>query len=195
MGAAGPQGPAGAIGATGPAGPQGPQGDPGVAGPQGPAGAAGATGPAGPTGPTGIIQKYHLYNTASRAGVTSNAPAIQPGLTQTITLSAPATIIVWASIGAINATTTTNQYSIVDFILFVDGNYLPQGGYNRFTILNTGSIAPFVTSSINTSFTLPAGTHTIEIGTARVQGTAAVNIGGNAATEVNAGEMSIMVLY
>lgn len=219
VGPAGPQGPAGPTGATGPAGPQGPAGATGPAGangadgvngapgatgpagPQGPAGAAGpmgATGPAGatgPQGPPGVINKYHVYGTASRLAVASTTPTLQPGLTQTFTLAAPATVIVWATIGGRTTSTTTGAYAQVDMVVYVDNNFLANGGWNRFNIVNPTNTNSFNTCAINTMITLPAGTHTIDLRTFRGAGsTSPVDIGGNAALETNPGELTILIL-
>ncbi len=197
IGPAGPAGAAGATGATGPAGPIGPVGATGAAGPAGPAGATGATGPAGPTGPqgpSGVIQKYHVYGTAGRLAVASTVATAQPGLTQTFTLASPATVMVWATIGGRNTATTSGAYATVDMILYVNGAFLPSGGWNRFTITNPTSANAFSTCAINTMISLPAGTHTIDLRTARLNGTTSVDIGGNAAADTNPGELTIMVI-
>ncbi len=219
QGPAGPQGDPGIAGAQGPAGPQGdpgiagaqgpagPQGDPGIAGAQGPAGPqgdpgnAGAQGPAGPAGVQGpagqnnVIQKYHLIGTAGRLAVANEIPVVQPGLTQTFTLTAPSTIVVTATIGALNTQTTSGAYSNVDMVLYVDGSYLPVGGWNRFSIVNGNNTNSFNTCTLQSMFTLPAGTHTIDLRTFRQNGsTTPVNIGSNGLTDVNPGELTILIL-
>lgn len=200
-GPAGPQGPAGtngvdgAAGATGPAGPMGATGPVGPAGPQGPAGPAGATGATGPQGPSGVINKYHVYGTAGRLAVASTTPTVQPGLTQTFTLTAPATVIVWATIGGRTTSSTTGAYAQVDMVIYADNNFLANGGWNRFNIVNPTSTNSFNTCAINTMITLPAGTHTIDLRTFRGAGsTSPVDIGGNAALDTNPGEMTILIL-
>lgn len=194
-GPAGPQGPAGANGvdgAPGAAGPAGPMGATGPAGPQGPAGATGAT---GPQGPSGVINKYHVYGTAGRLAVTSTTPTVQPGLTQTFTLTAPATVIVWATIGGRTTSSTTGAYAQVDMVIYADNNFLANGGWNRFNVVNPTSTNSFNTCAINTMITLPAGTHTIDLRTFRGAGsTSPVDIGGNAALDTNPGEMTILIL-
>ncbi len=194
QGPQGPAGPQGAAGAAGATGPQGPAGAQGPAGPAGSAGAAGATGATGPQGPPGVIDKYHVYGTGGRLAVTSTVATLQPGMTQTINLAAPSTVIIWATIGALNTVTTTGSYSNIDMIVYVDGNFLPSGGWNRFSVVNGTGTNSFSTCAINTMITLPAGAHTIELRTARSSGTSSVNIGGNAALDTNPGEMTIMVL-
>jgi hypothetical protein len=195
QGPAGPTGAAGANGAPGiqgPTGPAGTNGAPGIQGPTGPAGTAGIT---GPVGPTGIIQKYHLYGTAGRLGVTSTTHTVQPGLSQTFTLSSPATVIVWATIGAMTTSTTNDNYANVDMIIYVDGAFLNYGGWNRFSVHNPLGTNSFNTCAINTSFALAAGAHTIDLRTARLSGTTSVDIGGDASLDTNPGELTIMILY
>ncbi len=200
-GATGPAGPAGAAGATGPAGPAGATGAAGPVGPIGPAGAAGATGPAGaagatgPQGPSGVIQKYHVYGSAGRLAVTSTVATAQPGLTQTFTLASPATVMIWATIGTRNTATTAGAWSNVDMIVYLNNNFLPNGGWNRFSTVNPSTGANgFNTCAINTVVSLPAGTHTIDLRTARSNGTVSVDIGGNSSTDTNPGELTIMVV-
>ena len=197
----GPVGPAGPTGATGPAGPAGaagatgPAGAAGATGPAGPAGATGATGATGPQGPSGVIQKYHVYGTAGRLAVTSTAATAQPGLTQTFTLASPATVMIWATIGTRNTATTAGAWSNVDMIIYLNNNFLPNGGWNRFSTVNPSTGANgFNTCAINTMVSLPAGTHTIDLRTARSNGTVSVDIGGNSSTDTNPGELSIMVV-
>ena len=182
----------GAIGAAGPAGPIGATGPAGSIGATGPAGATGAT---GPQGPQGVFQKYHVYGTAGRLAVTSTSATAQPGLTQTFTLTAPATVIIWATIGTRNTVTTAGAWSNVDMIIYLNGNFLPNGGWNRFSTVNSSAAAnAFNTCAINTMITLPAGTHTINLRTARSNGTTSVDIGGNAALDTNPGELTILII-
>lgn len=169
----GPQGPAGAIGATGPAGPQGPQ---------------------GPQGTSGVVQKYHVMATGNRTNVSSTTLTIQPGMTQTFTLTQPASVIVWATIGALNTTTGVTAYSSVDMVIHHNGNFLANGGWNRMFISNTSASTGLGMCALNTMLNLPAGTHTIDLRTCRAGGTSAVTIGGNPSTDVNPGEMTIMIL-
>jgi len=119
---------------------------------------------------------------------------LQPGLTQTFTLANPASAIIWASIGARTTSTTSGAYANVDAIIYLDGNFLPNGGWNRFSTVNGASNA-FNAVAINTMVALAAGSHTIELRTLRLAGsTVSVDIGGNASTDVNPGELTILVL-
>lgn len=202
MGPAGPAGapgPAGADGVPGPAGPAGADGLPGApgpAGPAGPAGAAGATGPAGPAGPqgpSGIVQVFHALGSAGRLGVTSNIATVQPGVSVSFTLAETATVQILSSVGARMISATDSAWATIDAVIYVNNNFLPNGGWNRFTVSNASAINEFNTISINTVVILPAGTHTIDLRTLRASGNAAADIGGNSAVDVNPGELTVVV--
>jgi hypothetical protein len=194
-GTAGTNGIDGITGATGTAGINGIDGATGATGAAGTNGTNGINGTTGATGATGIIQRYHVYGTAGRLAVNSATATLQPGLTQTFTLTAPATVIVWATIGARTTGTGNTNYANVDAIIYVDGAFLPLGGWNRFQVTNPSASNSFNTCAINTSFTLAAGVHTIQLRTARLAGsTSTVDIGGNAALDTNPGEMTILIL-
>jgi hypothetical protein len=154
----------------------------------------GAPGAQGVPGTSGVLQSYHVYGSAGRLAVATTVATMQPGMTQTFTLASPARIVVWATIGGRTTAATAGAYATVDMIIYLNGGFLPNGGWNRFQIANAGAYNTFNTCAINTSFTLPAGTHTIDLRTARFNGTTAVDIGGNSAADVNPGELTIMVL-
>lgn len=142
-----------------------------------------------------MIQKYHVYGSAGRLAVTSTVATAQPGLTQTFTLASPATVMIWATIGTRNTATTAGAWSNVDMIIYLNNNFLPNGGWNRFSTVNPSTGANgFNTCAINTVVSLPAGTHTIDLRTARSNGTVSVDIGGNSSTDTNPGELTIMVV-
>ncbi len=170
----------------------GPAGAPGPAGPAGPQGVAGV---AGPQGPSGVINKYHVYGTAGRLAVTSVTPTVQPGMVQTFTLTAPATVMIWATIGGRTTLTTSGAYATVDMVIYVNGNFLTNGGWNRFNVVNPTNSNSFNTCAINTMISLPAGTHTVDLRTFRgLSSTSPVDIGGDSANDTNPGEMTIMIL-
>jgi hypothetical protein len=141
------------------------------------------------------VQKYHVFGTAARSAVTSTTQVQQPGLTQTFTTTAATTAIVWVTIGANNTSTTSGQNSLVDVVVYLDGAFLPTGGWNRTSVVNPNNTNGFNVCAINTSFAVAAGTHTIAVYTARVSGNTSVNIGGNATTDTDPGELTIMLLY
>lgn len=185
-GTTGIEGPTGATGITGPTGAQGIQGITGSTGETGPTGPIGVT---GQTGPTGVLQYYHVYGTG-RTGVFTADTIVQPGMTQTFTVTDASTVMVWASIGA----TTTNGAGAsanVEMAVYLNGNLLTNGGRKRFTIVNPTASTASGTSAINTMFTVPAGTNTIDLRTWRQNGTTAVDIG---VATGNQGEMTIIIL-
>jgi hypothetical protein len=204
-GASGPSGDPGPTGAAGATGPSGPSGDPGLTGPTGPAGANGATGPAGANGPTGPTGPAGLYNEtyfdAEIAGVpvSTTAWVILPGLSRTITLTAPAKVVISSNGGVQTNSLTLDGGSIVDVALWNNAALLPDGGFKRLTALNMGAAAPqnlvscFEYWAMECTLTLPAGTYTFDVRGRWIAGSAAT-IGGNNTT-VMQGVMNIMVIY
>jgi len=190
----GPQGSPGAAGVAGAQGIQGAAGAPGQQGPQGPAGAIGSAGAPGPIGANGILQRFHRYGTSGRPNVTSTAYVTQPGLTQTFTVTANTAVMVVASIGARTTGTTSGNYALVDAVIHLNGVPLADGGWNRFTVVNPAATNSFNTTSLNTVLNVLPGTYTIDLRTARFSGNTAVDIGGNSSTEVNVGELTIILL-
>ncbi len=192
----GPQGLQGATGAQGAAGIPGAVGPTGPVGPAGTAGNAGATGSSGGTGGTGAagrgITVYQARGTAGRLAVESNAPTAQPGVSVTFTLPQPSTVMMWASIGSRTTQTATGLSAVVDMTLYLDG--VPMQDASRFTTLNGTSANVFGTGALTTVRSMVAGTHTVELRTARVEGSTPVDIGGNGATEVNPGELTVLVM-
>ncbi len=142
-------------------------------------------------------QVIQLYGTAGRLNVSSNVAALQPGLTTNIVIPTGQTaqITVIGDIGIRNVATTSSAYSIVDGIIYLNGAFLPLGGWNRKETLNGTSQNAFGVLPLSATFTVGAGTHTIEIRTARFGGTVNVDIGGNCAVDTNCGEFTIFVNY
>lgn len=144
-------------------------------------------------------RQYHAYDTGGRAAVTSNVPTQQPGCTISVVIPTGqiADIKIDAVLGATNSTTTAGLYSNVDVIAVVDGAYLPKGGYNRITVLNS-SAGPngFNASTLSTVWSnVTAGTHTIQLFSARFTGTTSVNIGSDCVVSSNCGEINAIVTY
>lgn len=142
-------------------------------------------------------QIIQLYGTAARLGVTSTVHTAQPGLAATIIIPAGQTaqVTVMGDIGIRNVLTTTSAYSIVDAIIYLNGTFLPLGGWNRLEVLNGTNQNAFGVVPLSATFTLTAGTHNIQIRTARFGGTVGVDLGGNCATDTNCGEFTIFVNY
>ena len=214
MGATGPQGPAGTNGVDGAAGPAGPQGIAGPAGPQGPAGAngidgaagatgpqgpagpAGATGATGPQGPSGIVATYYVSST----GYITNPATMTliPGCSQTISLTAGQKVMIHAVVGGNITSLTVGHWIDARACIMVNGGFLPAGAYSQMYWDNTsthtstgGGILP-----LNTYYTVPStGNYTFGLYGLRYNGSGAatMQMGGNAAVNINAGEMTIVV--
>lgn len=144
-------------------------------------------------------QVIQLYGTAARTNVTSTTHTIQPGLSTTIVVPVGATVqvTVMGDIGTRNRTTNTGRYAIVDAVIYLNGAFLPQGGWNRHETLNSSTTPQnaFGVIPISATFTLTAGTYTIDIRTARFGGTTSVDIGGNCITDTNCGQFTVFVNY
>ncbi len=139
------------------------------------------------------MSTLHAFGTAARNNVTSNVATVQPGLTLTFTLTQPTTVVVIATIGARNTTINVGASAVVDSVIYANGTFLPNGGWNRFSVVNPNGISGVATNTINTTIDFPAGTHTVDLRTLRSSGTTAVDIGGDAANEGNAGELTIVI--
>lgn len=144
-------------------------------------------------------REYHAYNSAGRNNVNNSTRTLQPGCTITFTVPTGqiADVNITAIIGALNQSTTSGEYSTVEAIIYCDGTFLPQGGWNRFSVVNPGSNTnAFNTSSFTTVWNgVTAGTHTIALYTDRYSGNSSVNIGGNCTTDVGCGEVHATVNY
>lgn len=195
----GPTGAAGPVGPTGAAGAAGPTGAAGVAGPTGPAGANGVTGATGPTGPAGLYNETYFDPNTAGVTVSTTAWTILPGLSRTITLTAPAKVIISTNGGVQTTSLTFDGGSIVDVALWNNAALLPDGGFKRLTALNMGALAPqnlvscFEYWAMENTLTLPAGTYTFDVRTRWIGG-ASANVGGNN-TSVLQGLLNIMVIY
>ncbi len=146
---------------------------------------------------TKTTREYHAYNSAQRASVTSATQTLQPGCTISFTVPTGQTadVKIDGVLGGINVSTTTSAYSIIEAVIYVDGTFLPQGGWNRLTIVNPTNTNALGVCALNSYTTLGAGAHTIQLYSARYSGTSAVGIGGNCATDVNCGELHATVTY
>lgn len=148
---------------------------------------------------TKTIKQYHAYNTASRAGVTSSTPALQPGCTINFTIPTGqiADIKIDGVLGGLNTSTVAGRVSLFDAIVIVDGAALPQGGWNRVTLVNSSAggnslgVCTFSTAWVGVT----AGAHTIQLFSSRVSGTTSLDIGGNCVTDTNCGEIHATISY
>ncbi|MDO8999540.1 MAG: hypothetical protein Q7W45_07235 [Bacteroidota bacterium] len=144
-------------------------------------------------------QVFQMYGTSPRTNINSTAHVAQPGLSTTIIVppGQTAAVSVIGDIGIRNISTTAGAYSIVDVIIYLNGTFLPQGGWNRYETANSGTVNQnaFGVVPLSATFTLAAGTHTIVIRSARFGGTTNVDIGGNCVTDTNCGEFTVFVNY
>ena len=84
------------------------------------------------------VTQYHAYNTAGRLAVNNNTATLQPGCTINLVIPVGqlADIKIDAVLGGRNAQANADFYSTFDAIVYYDGTFLPQGGWNRTAILN-----------------------------------------------------------
>ncbi len=138
-----------------------------------------------------------MYGTAGRLNISSTVHTAQPGLTAAFTIPAgqTASVTVMGDIGIRNVLTTTSAYSIVDVIIYLDGAFLPVGGWNRIETLNGTNQNSFQVCPTSATFLANPGAHTIEIRSARFGGTVNVDIGGNCALDTNCGEFTVFINY
>ena len=197
-GATGSTGPVGETGATGVTGPTGV----GTTGPTGPTG-VGTTGPTGPTGPAGSGSSDLYNNTyvAYGSGTLSLSPPQStvytqiPGLTQAVTLTGAAKVLISVN-GNAQTTGTGTTYSAFSVGILSNGTLVPSGGtaYQVITT-NTAVAQTFDDFSTQSLLTLGAGSYTFSAG-ARYEaaGGASVNISGGSGSALQ-GSLIVQVIY
>ena len=146
------------------------------------------------------VRHFHAYDAAGRTNVNSNVLTLQPGCTINFTIPAGQTadVKIDALLGGTNVSTTAGQYSLVDVVIFLDGTFLAQGGWDRTSCINPSGTNTngFFTSTLTTwANNVTAGAHTLQLMASRNAGTSAVNLGGNCATTTNCGEIHAAVFY
>ena len=200
-GSTGPTGPTGSIGETGATGVTGPTGI-GTTGPTGATG-VGSTGPTGPTGPAGSGSSDLYNNTyvAYGSGTLSLSPPQStvytqiPGLTQSITLTGAAKVLISVN-GNAQTTGTGTTYSAFSVGILSNGTLVPSGGTAYQVITTNTSVAQtFDDFSTQSLLTLAAGTYTFSAG-ARYEaaGGATVNISGGSGSALQ-GSLIVQVIY
>lgn len=144
-------------------------------------------------------KEFHAYNTNSRNNVNSATLTLQPGCTINFTVPAGQIVDVkiHAVLGGTNSSTSSGQYSVFDTVVYVDGAPLPQGGWNRTSIVNPGSNTnSFNVCSIATVWSgVTSGAHTVQLFSSRPFGNSNVTLGGNCTTITNCGEIHATVTY
>jgi len=154
-------------------GPTGVEGEPGPEGPQGDQGDRGERGDVGPTGTTGqdVIEVYGTGQLTVTSALTSFT--VIPGLSTQITVPDDARVTLSTN-GGIQCTAAGAAYAVVDIALFVDGVASNQGGTRRVVAANTTTVGQMVTNwSFSRTYSLAAGTHTVEVRAISVDPTAA----------------------
>jgi hypothetical protein len=204
-GSTGPTGPTGSIGETGATGVTGPTGV-GTTGPTGATG-VGSTGPTGPTGPAGSGSS-DLYNNTYvvyGSGALSLSPPQGstytqiPGLTQTITLTGAAKVLVSVNGNAQSlGSGSPAPYSAYSVGILQNGSLVANGGTAYQLIANTDVVAQaFDNFSTQALLTLSAGTYTFSAG-ARYESSgvyaASINISGGSGTPLQ-GSLIVQVIY
>lgn len=201
-GATGPTGPVGETGATGVTGPTGV----GTTGPTGPTG-AGTTGPTGPTGPAGSGSSDLYNNTyvAYGTGTLSLSPPQSttytqiPGLTQTVTLTGTAKVLISVNGNAQSlGSGSPAPYSAYSVGILQNGSLVASGGTAYQLIANTDVVAQaFDNFSTQILVTLGAGTYTFSAG-ARYESSglyaAGINVSGGSSSALQ-GSLIVQVIY
>ena len=138
-------------------------------------------------------ESYFDYNTAGTT-VTNATWQILPGMSRTITLTAPAKLFCHTDGGIQTTSAATNGFSAVDVVLFLNGAYFGQGGYERVTVVNnTGVVTVLGFWSKEVMIALPAGNYTVDVRASKNLGANAV-VGGNN-TSVLQGVLITQVIY
>jgi hypothetical protein len=154
-------------------GPTGVEGEPGPEGPQGDQGDRGERGDVGPAGTTGqdVIEVYGTGQLTVTSAFTSFT--VIPGLSTQITVPDDARVTLSTN-GGIQCTAAGAAYAVVDIALFVDGVASNQGGTRRVVAANTTTVGQMVANwSFSRTYSLAAGTHTVEVRAISVDPTAA----------------------
>jgi hypothetical protein len=144
------------------------------------------------------IQFYNVKSSSARTNVTSATHIMQPGMTQTIVIPAgkTATLYISTHIGTRNVSLAAGNFSTVDAVIYYDGVALISGGWQRMTTVNHGTGNSLgCLSFVATIPNVGAGTHTVDLRTARVSGNSGVDIGGDPTADTTTGEMTITVVY
>lgn len=146
------------------------------------------------------VRHFHAYDNAGRTNVNSGVLTLQPGCTINFTIPTGETadIKIDALLGGTNVSTTAGQYSLVDVVVYLDGTFLAQGGWDRTSCINPSGTNTngFFTATITTwASGVTAGAHTLQLMAARSAGTSNVNLGGNCSTTTNCGEIHAAIFY
>lgn len=162
-------------------------------GPAGPAGAPGTPGVPGTTGQGALS----VFGTTTLTVTPTSQATLIPGLTTTVNVPASSVLLISTDGGIATTSTAATGFSVVDIMLVVDGNLLPNGGYRRVIAANTtGLTGVFAPWSLTATTTLAPGSHTIQVFAAGVSGPTAntnATVSGDG-VNVNQGELSVLVI-
>jgi hypothetical protein len=138
-------------------------------------------------------ETYFDYNTGTVTATTAGW-IVLPGLSRTITLTAPAKILCHTDGGIQTTSTSTSGFSAVDCVLFLNGGLFGQGGYERVTVVNNfGVVTVLGFFSKTVIANLGPGTYTIDVRTRLNLGSNA-NVGGNNSSVLQ-GVLITQVIY
>ena len=147
------------------------------------------------TSPTSTLynETYFDYNTAGVTATTAGWVTL-PGMTRTITLTAPAKILCHSDGGIQTTSGSTTGFSAVDCVLFLNGGLFGQGGYERVTVVNNlGVVTTLGFWSKEVIVAVGPGTYTIDVRT-RLNLGANATVGGNNASVLQ-GVLITQVIY
>jgi hypothetical protein len=201
IGPTGPTGPIGATGIAGTTGTIGPTGLQGTTGAQGPTGIQGPTGPsggpAGPTGPTGVsnVQMYSVNATNIMVSNTYPTFIQVPGLSQTVTLTAPAKVYL-STYGGLDTGPINVAWCRSHVQIFNNAVGIPTATQS-IEFANTNIPAWTLKAwSFFTLINLPAGTYTFDVRACKYGTSDNFIAGGNNNAPVqNEGALIIQVIY
>ena len=138
-------------------------------------------------------ETYFDYNTAGVTATTAGWVPL-PGMSRTITLLTPAKIHCHTDGGIQTTSTSTTGFSAVDCVLFLNGGFFGQGGYERVTVVNNlGVVTTLGFWSKDVIATLAPGVYTIDVRT-RLNLGANAYVGGNNSSVLQ-GVLITQVIY
>ncbi len=123
-------------------------------------GAMGVMGAPGPAGPGAVLAEVTGTGQLAVSAATTE-PALIPGLTMTVDVPAGAVLNVHTD-GGLQCTGTGTAFSAVDLEIFIDG--LESTAARRVVAANTTGVAQMIANwSFSRTFTVTAGSHTVEV--------------------------------
>jgi hypothetical protein len=138
---------------------------------------------------------YQVFGTGSTTISSTGSFTTLSGLSQTVTLTGSAKLLITSEGGLFTTGGNKGHYSEIDIVLFQDGSILTEGGYKRVTAVNNNGSRNTVenwTFSILTNV-IAAGTYTWDIRSIKESGEDAVVNGDN--SSVLQGSLTIIVIY